>query len=217
MADVTEKSEADILRALQSRYEKDGYTFVPNPTRDLVPSFLGDYTPDALAISDQRSVIIEIKARNRGTDRRLAKIAAVVEAQPNWTFRVYYAPSFTTPVFEVSSPAAIADAVNEVKALQRSGYFRPAFLMAWSALEAFARILHANETGSHRGMIPSEVIEWLSQSGNIESSTGKRLRDLVKKRNAVVHGDLSTVIEPYDLDVMLEALHALLAELDDGE
>jgi hypothetical protein len=216
MADIAEKNEADILRALRSRYEKDGYTFLPHPTRELVPAFLGNYRPDALAISDNGSVVIEIKAhRGRSSERNLAQIAAVVEAQPNWTFRIYYTSGTSRPAFRAPSKAAVFAMADEVERLQGAGFNRAAFVMAWSALEAFTRALHAKEENSDRAMMPSEIIEWLSQSGNIDPPTGRMLRSLVRTRNALVHGDISIEIEPYHLVVMNEALQALKAELED--
>ncbi|HZR89533.1 MAG TPA: hypothetical protein VFB02_22230 [Bradyrhizobium sp.] len=217
MVDLVEKAEADILRALRSRYEKEGFTFWPHPSRDIVPPFLGDYRPDALALSkDKGSVVIEIKARRAGSgDRQLAQIARLVEQQPGWTFRVYYAPNFSQPAYKAPSKAGVLGLVAEVKELQKAGFMRPAFLMAWSALEAFTRALHAREANSERPMMPSEMIGWLSQSGNIDAPTERMLRSMVRTRNALVHGDSSVEIEPYHMIAMISALDALKKELED--
>ena len=180
MTDLAEKNEADILRVLRRRYEQDGYTFVTHPTGTLVPAFLGNYRPDALAISDKGSVVIEIRSRAAGSSKRIADIAAIVERQPNWRFQVFYTPNFRTDTFAPSSANVIVEAVNEVFALQKSGHDRAAFLMAWSALEAFVRTLHANERDANKPLIPSEIVEWLSQWGNIDTALAKKLRRLVE-------------------------------------
>lgn len=214
MIDLAEKNEADILRVLRRRYEQDGYTFVTHPTGTLVPSFLGNYRPDALAISDKGSIVIEIRSRAAGSSKRISDIAAVVERQPNWKFQVFYTPNFRTTTFEASSAIAIVEAVNEVFDLQKGGHDRAAFLMAWSTLEAIVRTLHANERDANKPMIPSEIVEWLAQSGNIDAGLAKKLRRLVKVRNGVVHGDLGMEIQPSDTATINEILFALLDQLD---
>jgi len=216
MTELTEKSEADILRVLRSRYEKEGYTFLPHPSGSLVPPFLGNYRPDALAISDTGSVVIEIRSRGPSMDRRLSEIAEIVERQPNWKFQVFYTSSFKGDTFHTPSSIAIIEAVREVLALKEGGHYRAAFLMAWSALEALARRLHADVGTSRKAMIPSEIIEWLSQSGDLGPDSAKILRKLVRVRNAVVHGDLNVEVSPKDADVMIEVLISLLPQVDEG-
>jgi len=214
MAEVAEKSEADILTVLRSRYERDGYTFLSHPTRELVPAFLGGYRPDALAISPNGSVVIEIKSRSAST-QNLGRISEIIAKQPGWTFRIYVTSDFKTDAFPSPSRQALMAALQEVAKLEEAGFDRPAFLMAWSAMEAFARLLRADESGAQRPMIPSEVIEFLAQSGFIEPSSGKRLRSLVRIRNAIVHGDLSVALDPEDLNEINSVLEALVLYLED--
>jgi REase_AHJR-like len=40
--------ERRVLDALQKRYEARGFSFFKYPSRELIPEFLGDYTPDAI-------------------------------------------------------------------------------------------------------------------------------------------------------------------------
>jgi REase_AHJR-like len=215
MANTAEKSETDILRVLRSRYEKDGYTFVAHPTGELVPAFLGKYRPDALALSENESVVIEIKTRKgTSTEGTLAQIAKRVASQPNWKFRVYYTSDFSRPAFQPASKASVLDLVEEIEKLRKAGFVRASFVMAWTALEAFARLLHANESGADSAMIPSEIIEWLTQSGNIDPPVGRMLRSVVRTRNAVVHGDTSVEIKPHEMLIMKEALDVLKRQLE---
>ena len=84
-------------------------------------------------------------------------------------------------------------------------------------MEAFTRALHAREANSDRPMIPSEMIGWLAQSGNIDAPTERMLRSMVRTRNALVHGDPSVEIEPHHMTVMNATLDALKGELEDNK
>ncbi|QND73153.1 hypothetical protein [Tardiphaga robiniae] len=140
MESSTSKNEAEILRTLRSRFEREGYTFVPHPTKDMVPAFLGGYQPDALALSDKKSLVIEIKSRRSPSgDSRLAQLAERVKAAPGWDLHIVYAGDFSRPVYGKPSRNAVVELLNEVFDLYHKDLLRPALLMGWAALEAIAR------------------------------------------------------------------------------
>lgn len=218
MPTTAEKSEADVLRALRSRYERDGYTFVIHPTSELVPEFLGNYRPDALALSEQGSVVIEVKARRGSeTDMRLSQVASRVSQHPNWKFEVYYAGDFLRPIYERPRKAALRQLVQQFADLQKASFPTAAFIVGWAALEAFARALYTGDDNGVRPMIPSEIIEALAQSGYISSASARRLRNTIKTRNAAVHGVPEVAVEPEDMLVLQETLQSLAAKLDKVE
>jgi uncharacterized protein YutE (UPF0331/DUF86 family) len=209
-----EKSELDILRTLRNRYEQRGYTFVAHPTGDLVPEFLRGFRPDALALSERESVVIEIKSR-RSSDgpKGLAQIAERVSKQPNWKFEVYYAGDFPQPTYERPDDAEIAELLDEIKKLLESGFVRAAFVMAWGALEAITRALQSDKQGGSAPMLPSEIVEWLSSTGHVDSATGRLLRSTINMRNAVVHGDQAIDPEESELRIVYSTLRSLAEEL----
>jgi uncharacterized protein YutE (UPF0331/DUF86 family) len=214
MANATEKSEADILRTLRSRYERRGYTFIAHPAGDLVPPFLRGYRPDALAISDRESVVIEVKARrNPDSQKNLAQIAERVAGQPNWKFEIYYAGDFPRPVYEKPDEAEISQLLEEIRRLKDAGFNRAALVMAWAALEAIARAFHSDDATGSGPMIPSEIVESLSRAGYIDGPTGRLLRNMIKTRNAVVHGDQVADLQDHELLVLYSTLKSLLEEL----
>jgi uncharacterized protein YutE (UPF0331/DUF86 family) len=210
----SEKSEADILRTLRNRYERRGYTFVAHPTGDLVPEFLRSYRPDALAISQRDSVVIEIKARRSAdSQKNLARIAELVAEQPNWKFEIYYAGDFSRPVYEKPDGADVLRLLDEIRGLLSSGFTRAALVMAWAALEAVARALRSDDKSGSGPMIPSEIVEWLSRTGHVDSSTGRVLRNMIKTRNSVVHGDHVVDPQEHELRVLYSTLQSLAEEL----
>lgn len=210
-----EKGEADILRTLRSRYERQGYTFVSHPTEDLLPDFLRGFRPDALAISSRGSVVIEVKtSRSSAGGKSLAQIAERVSAHPNWKFEVYYAGDFPRALYESPGDDVIRKLISEVKGLAKAGQTRASLVMGWAALEAITRSLRSGGEGRSGPMIPSEIVEWLTREGHIDNAKGRVLRQLIKKRNAVVHGDLSEILRPEDLNALLSTLDLLATELD---
>jgi uncharacterized protein YutE (UPF0331/DUF86 family) len=211
----TEKNEADILRTLRGRYEQRGYTFVAHPTDDLVPEFLRGYRPDALALSEKGSVIIEIKTtRNRASEKSLALIAERVAQHPDWKFEIYYAGDFPRPAYETPNVAAISQLLQEVQSLQRAGFDRAAVVMGWAALEAIARAVRSDGVGRSAPMIPSEIVEWLARTGYIDSPTSRILRQMIRKRDAIVHGDQTADLQTGELLVLISTLQLLAQELE---
>src|SRR3954447_18305828 len=169
MANATEKTEADILRTLRNRYEGRGYTFIARPTGNLVPSFLRGYRPDALAISDRESVVIEVKARrNPEGQKNLAQIAERVAGQPNWKLEIYYAGDFPRPVYGKPDEAEISRLLEEIRRLKDAGFSRAALVMAWAALEAVARAFRTDDETGSGPMIPTEIVESLSRAGYLD-------------------------------------------------
>jgi uncharacterized protein YutE (UPF0331/DUF86 family) len=196
MVTEAEKTQADILRTLRNRYQRRGYTFVAHPTEDLIPDFLRGYRPDALALSDRDSVVIEIKTRQSpSSEKSLAQIAGRVAQQPNWKFEIYYAGDFPRPVYDKPNEAEISMLLEEIRGLRKAGFDRAALVMAWAALEALARAFRSENKNGSAPMIPSEIVEWLSRTGHVDNATGRSLRNMIKVRNAVVHG-----VQEADLD-----------------
>lgn len=213
MVTTAEKKEADVLTALRSRYERAGYTFIIHPPVEMIPHFLRGYQPDALALSERGSVVIEVKAgKSSTTESRLAQIAERVAKQPNWKFEVFYAGNFSRQIYDKPTKNEISRLLDEYHGLTKNGFVRAAFVMGWGALEAFARALRSNE-GGVGPMIPSEVIEWLAQSGYIDSPTSRLLRSMIKTRNSIVHGVQDIEIQPHELLVLNSTLETLSHEL----
>src|SRR5271166_3026417 len=83
--------ESSVLGNLQRDFEARGMKFYVNPPREIVPEFLGDFRPDAIAKGPEGGIIIEVKARrSRDTEMQLAEIAKRVSKQKGWEFRVIY-------------------------------------------------------------------------------------------------------------------------------
>lgn len=217
MAIAAEKNEVEVLRALRSRYERDGYTFVIHPTEDLIPEFLRGYRPDALALSDHGSIVIEVKSqRSRDAEKGLSQLAKQIAKHAEWKLDVYYAGNFSRPVYDKPTKSDVLKLIDEVQKLERTGHRRAAIVMAWAALEALARALHPDAEEGVRPMIPSEIIEWLAQSGYIIPAEARLLKSTMKTRNATVHGVSNVEVAPHEISILHTTLESLAAQLDDA-
>jgi uncharacterized protein YutE (UPF0331/DUF86 family) len=205
--------QSSALRNLQRVSEARGLKFYVNPPRDVVPDFLGDFRPDAIARGPEGGIIIEVKLRRTPeSDTRLAEIARRVSAQKGWEFRAIY---ITPPIDEIPSIAKptqqqLQAAFDQIEALTNGGHHAAALLIAWAALESLARLASANSETGTRAFSPLQAIQMLAENGYLENEAADDLRRMVKLRNAVAHGDLSVDVQGGRLKVCSSSCGRLL-------
>ena len=209
-----------LMRQLQKDAEKRGWKFYIEPPPQVIPEFLKGYRPDALAIGQDSGVVIEIETRRREAQREsLARIANLVEAQKGWEFRVFYISPLNEFKTDLPAPTAseLASGIAEARALLESGHERAALVIAWSLLEAIARLV-APEGGraKARPLSPVQAVQMLAEMGYLEEVDARRLRNLTNLRNAVVHGGLGTVVPTNDVAQLIHDLEGITHNLDEA-
>lgn len=149
--------------------------------------------PDAIALSDNENVVIEVK---RSKEQVSPLIAALFQGQRKWKFQLVSIGDVDDEreTVGLAERASIGDELVEANDLLVAGHSRAAFSIAWGAFEAAARLFE--EGPNHRIKPASRVIEYLERTGVIGSETGHDLRTLLRTRNEVMHGDLNSQIEP---------------------
>lgn len=203
--------EREFLEGLRSRYEADGFTFTMEPDRSKLPAFMGSYAPDALAQKPGRNIAIEIKSRqSQATQYRLQDIRRLFEGHPDWQFSVFFPGSgpLEWATIRKASPATIRERIDEVLELIEQDHLRPAFVMAWSLLEAALQSVVENEHSLPRS--PGTVVQTLAMNGYIGADTERRIRDLIVFRNQIVHGDVMTEPTAEDVKLILSAAEQTL-------
>ncbi len=210
--------ESNALRNLQKLSEARGLKFYLNPPQEIVPDFLGDYRPDAIALGPEGGMIIEVKARrNRASEKQLAEIASRISGQKGWEFRAIYVnpPLDEMPPIEIPTPDQLQAAFREIEELTKTGHRAAAFVRAWAALESLARLASANgETSSAKGLPPIQVVQTLAEQGYVENEVADRLRQMVKLRNAVVHGDFTVDVPAEQIEDLLKQLQAIASDIE---
>ena len=208
---------SNALRSLRQTSEARGLTFYVHPPREIVPEFLGDFQPDALALGADGGIVIEVKNRQDPVSaQKLATIAKRVSNQRGWEFRAIYLPSSSDefPSIAQPTPEQLQIQFDEIAALTNGGHLRAALVAAWTTLEALARlVLPTSEAGNARGIPAVQAIQILAQEGYIEHETADRLRALARLRNAVVHGDFSVEVRSDQIEALLSNIRSVAAEI----
>src|SRR5438477_4561195 len=117
--------ESNALRNLQKLSEARGLKFYINPPREIIPDFLGDFRPDAIALGPEGGIIIEVKFRGSpASEKQLAAIARRVSGQKGWEFRaIYLNPTVDeTPPIAKPTPEQLQATFREIEALIKSGH-----------------------------------------------------------------------------------------------
>ncbi|HME24325.1 MAG TPA: HepT-like ribonuclease domain-containing protein [Acetobacteraceae bacterium] len=209
--------ESDALRNLRQLSEARGLKFYINPPREVVPEFLGDFQPDAIAVGPEGGIVIEMKLRGSpASEQQLAAIARRVSSQRGWEFRAIYLspPTDGTPPIAKPTPEQLQATFGEIEALMKGGHPAAALVTAWAALEALARLASGNgETRGARGFSPIQAIQALAEEGYIENEVADRLREMAKLRNAVVHGDFSVDVRAEQIEDLLQHLRTIASEI----
>jgi hypothetical protein len=185
--------ELNTLRNLQASYEARGLRFFINPSRELVPSFLEGYQPDAIAMGPNGGgAIIEVKRHeSQASNRKLAELAKKVGAQRGWEFKAIYTHPATENPDNIAKPTLeqIDARLQEMRILADTGHLAPALIFGWAVLESLARL--ASSSARSTGLSPIQAVQVLAEEGYIKNEDAQRLRDMAGLRSAVAHGDFS--------------------------
>jgi hypothetical protein len=209
--------ESNVLRNLQQVSEARGLKFFINPPREILPEFLGNFQPDAIAVGPEGGIIIEVKLRRSPASvRKLAEIAKRVSGQKGWEFRAIYLTPPTDETLPIAKPTPeqLRATFGEIQALMKGGHPAAALVTAWATLESLARLASANsEARSPRGFSPLQAIQTLAEEGYIENEAADRLREMANLRNAVVHGDFSVDVPVEQVEWLIKQIQAIASDI----
>ncbi|MCC8940730.1 hypothetical protein CI1B_67900 [Bradyrhizobium ivorense] len=200
--------EDQVLQREITRLESEGYDVFVQPRAPLVPEFLGDYVPDAVATGNGKKIVLEV-ARSSGSEK-LKEVAARFAKQREWELKVLLvAPTSSGKTVPVQSRQAIDGAIEEIEQLGQLNALRAAFLLAWATFEAEGRASFAETLD--RPQAPARLVQVLGQEGVLTPAEADRMRVLSDQRNQLVHGDLGTEIKSEDLLWLVGILRKMAA------
>ena len=211
---TAETREATLLEAVLAGYRAQGFDVYVNPSSTTLPGFILPYRLDAVAIKADEKIAIEV-ARSPDTSAERIKRLPLLCRASYWTLKVYYHGDINIENdIEAPSLRAIEDAIQEVDELRKSGRLRAALVMGWAILEGIARSLLPDQLG--RQQPPNTLIETLASNGFLTPGEADSLRSTISVRNAAAHGRLNVIVEPKQLDQLVDALRTLFALLGKG-
>lgn len=206
-------SEEQVLQREIARLESEGYDVFVHPRAPLVPDFLGDFVPDAVATGKGKKIVLEVAKPSTRKSEKLKDVAARFAQQREWELKVLFvAPTSSGTTLPVQSRQAIEDALSEIERLREVKALRAAFLLAWATFEAEGRA--SIEGRFDRAQTPGRLVEVLSQEGLLTPNEADEMRALSEKRNRLIHGDLGVEINADDLRRLIGTLRQLSASVE---
>jgi uncharacterized protein YutE (UPF0331/DUF86 family) len=209
-----EAQEAAVLENIVPQLEAEGFEVIMHPSGLRLPPFMQSYSPDAIALREDRKLAIEVVHKGSTSQKRLDRLRELLSGHRDWELRVYWiSPANTPEPIEVVSGKDIEQAIKGVEQLAGKGLHGAALLMAWATLEALGRALLPQKFA--RPQTPGRLIETLAGEGCVTPSEADRLRDLAKIRNQLAHGALRAKVGARDIKgfaAILKTLRKLLEE-----
>lgn len=200
--------ELDILRELTPELEAQGYEVHLHPGRGIVPGFLKDYQPDAIAIRSDKKLVIEVVGQGERTTKKIEMLANLMKGAEGWELRVEYVPQRGSgEELEIQTPEQIAASISDVRELAAGRFSGAALLLAWATFEALARALLIEDF--RRPQTPGRLISVLAEKGYVTPTEADALEGLAKTRNKLVHGHLHVVVEESELSKFVKILETL--------
>lgn len=202
-------SEAEMLDSIASELREEGFEVYLQPRRPPAPAFLSNYVPDAIALREDKNLIVEVVRESPEASQRLDKIRSLLQGQPKWDLRVYWVSQAKSQrSVPVVTRDTIAESNNEVRSATTAGFHEPALLMAWATFEAAARANMPKEF--QRPQTPGRLVEILAREGYVTPSEADLLRTLAEKRNRLIHGDLQVSVTAEEIKGFTEVLDSLI-------
>jgi uncharacterized protein YutE (UPF0331/DUF86 family) len=203
--------EREILNNALADLRNDGFDVFLAPANGLLPAFLGNLRPDAIATKGDQGVVVEVVTRPNSEASKTQQIREALSEHKNWQLRVLLLnasePQTNLPVQTLER---LKKSLNEIERLKSSGLKGPALLVGWATFEALARVLLS---GRFTKPQPAKrLVDQLVEEGFLTPDEADRLRDLAEKRNRLTHGALDVAASRRDLDFFVGVLKVLAIE-----
>jgi len=203
-----EASEATLLESVLPDLEAEGFEVFANPSPPLLPLFMRDHSPDAIALRKDKKLAIEILHEGAPSNRRLDRLRELFSQHKDWELRVYWiSPSSTSREIAGASRNVIEQSIKAVEELTADGRTGPALLMAWATFEAIGRAILPDKL--QRPQPPGRLTEVLAGEGYITPNEADHLRRLAEGRNHLAHGGLETSVSEADVQRFVDVLKTL--------
>ena len=130
---------------------------------------------------------------NAGSEVYTQGLAQLIEDKPGWNFDLLLVGEPETLASPEDAhpfvPIDVIKRIGDAEKVRKLGLYTGAFILAWSALEAVARILSATQWADDTNIATSAfTLERAFALGVLSPEDYEQLAELLKLRKAVVHG-----------------------------
>jgi hypothetical protein len=193
--------ERQRARALAEEYRSRGYEVIEEPSPAQLPHFLSGYRPDLLVRKGDEAIVVEVKSRSSlAKDAQIRNLAQLLQTTPHWNFElVVVGEGERISAPEGARPFERDDILRGIEAAERlleSGFSEAALLLAWSTSEATARLLIEEEGIVLDHLNPPYILKQAVMNGVIARDDYNFLTNVIKYRNALVHGFKTIDFDP---------------------
>lgn len=204
--------EFEILQSLVPELEAEGYEVFVHPNKPLIPKFLGDFEPDALALRPGKNLAIEVLKQSPRASKKLELITPLFRNQEDWELRIIWITSNNeSKILQIQSLETVGQRINEITKLALTGHTEPSLLMAWATFEALARVALNGQFA--RPQTPGRIVEVLATEGYVTPTEAELLRKLADKRNRLIHGELNVKVSDEELSDFFEVLETMCVQV----
>jgi uncharacterized protein YutE (UPF0331/DUF86 family) len=185
--------ERQRARALAEEYRSRGYEVIEEPSPAQLSDFLSGYRPDLLVRKGDEAIVVEVTSRSSlAKDAQIRDLAQLLQTTPHWHFElVVVGEGERMSAPEGARPFARDDILRGIEAAEKllaSGFSEAALLSAWATAEATVRLLIEAEGIVLDQLNPPYILKQAVMHGMIARDEYNFLTNVIKYRNALVHG-----------------------------
>lgn len=206
---MPQTAESLVLEQLVRTLGAEGYEVYLHPNKLLIPTFLGDFSPDAIALRKDKNLVIEVSGGSPQAAQKLQELSALVQVQDGWELRVVSVnPANELDLLQVQDADTIRARIAEVKKIAGAGHPESALLVAWATFEAVARAMRTKQF--ERAQTPGRIVQALASEGLLTPTEADLLRALAQKRNKFIHGELQVRVSAAELKKFSAVLESMV-------
>ena len=207
--------ERQRARALAEEYRSRGYEVIEEPSPAQLPDFLSGYRPDLLVRKGDEAIVVEVKSRSPlAKDAQIRDLAQLLQTKPHWKFElVIVGEGERISAPEGARPFERDDILRRIEAAEKlleSGFSEAALLLAWSTSEATLRLLIEEEGIVLDHLNPPYILKQAVMHGVIARDEYNFLTNVIKYRNALVHGFKTIDFDPALVSELISRTKRLL-------